>query len=374
MSDRQGARGQMLAYFALLLPLLVLAMALGVDAAYLYASQRRMQAAADLSALGGARLLPAGILASARAQEVAGANGYSSGVVVTTPYAGQDAQIEVVITQAVKPFFLPLTGISAVDVSGRAVARTVPASYLGHGIFAGRSGCGEGSEKTLDWVANNIVFNGAVHSNGGILVNGNVNVVNGSTTYACADEFLDNGLVNSWLPAAAQTGDQPWPITYTPADFPCTYSQVGTFDVGINGPWWVGGRASTRQLLPGVYCATGPAGIIKMTTTGAQGTVTFVATTQVELSGSNFVLNAHTNSVLAYSLGTAADALKLNGNNGIWQGIFYAPNGGVDFIGNSNLTVAGGLVAQTISLNGNSATIGPSGLPPLDDAKLQLLH
>src|SRR5688572_13608320 len=137
-------------------------MGLGIDAANIFVNHRLMQAAADLAALAGARSLPADALtASSRARSVAAANGYASGVTVTTPYAANANLIEVDIHHQVRPFFMPILGINTVDVGVRAVARATTATQASYAIFAGAVTCGGDSSKVLEWSGSKVAVVGA---------------------------------------------------------------------------------------------------------------------------------------------------------------------------------------------------------------------
>src|SRR5918999_2506919 len=150
--------GQSLALFAVMLSALIAFMALGIDAANLFAQRRNAQSVADLAALSGARSLPSdAATARANALAIASANGYPSGVTVTTPYGGDNKRIEVSILRAVPTFFMPFLGVSTVDVGARAVAKAESTTTAAHAIFAGRSTCPDSeSYKTLDWSGSNI--------------------------------------------------------------------------------------------------------------------------------------------------------------------------------------------------------------------------
>jgi hypothetical protein len=362
--DRRD-RGQSLAFFAVALSLLMGFMALGLDAGNLFIQRRDAQSVADLAALAGARDLPgAPTSAKTTALAIAAANGYpTSMVTATTPYGGDTRRIEVSIVRAVPTFFMPVLGVPSVDVGARAVAKAESTSVAAHAIFAGRSNCGGiDPEKTLDWSGSNIEVVGQVHSNEGTLVGGSNNSVTGSTTYVCTDKFKNEGSGNTYTPAVQKVATQPLPVTYTTADFPCTYPTAGprsgTWDLSVNGEWWVGGNASLKLLKPGVYCATGPGGIIKLGYSGITGSnVTFVATEQVEISGSNFVLTPHTKGVLIYSQGTSDTAVKISASGGAWAGMIYAPRGTAEVSGSANMTLAGSIVADRVKLNGSNFTI-----------------
>src|SRR5688500_3321121 len=116
---RRTGRGQTLALFAVLLPGLMAGMALGVDGANLWLRNRDAQSAADLAALAGARLLPLTptatdrAAATAAARAVAQANGFPTGVTVTTPYVDSSGvshtdHVKVDIASTVNNYFLPV--------------------------------------------------------------------------------------------------------------------------------------------------------------------------------------------------------------------------------------------------------------------------
>src|SRR5687768_7872001 len=134
-----GQRGQTLVLFVVLLPGLIALMALGIDAGYVFIQHRVAQSAADLAALAGARLLPTDATgARTRAANIAGANGFTSGVTVTTPYNGNTSQVEVQIATDVQPFFMTALGVGSVDVAVRAVGRVSSTPAARYAIFAGQ--------------------------------------------------------------------------------------------------------------------------------------------------------------------------------------------------------------------------------------------
>jgi hypothetical protein len=374
--NRLRERGQSLAIVAVVLPAIVGLLALGLDATYLFVQHRLMQGAADLSALAGARSLPGDAAgADTRARTVATANGYPSGVTVTTPYSGDTSRIQVQISVAVRPFFLPALGVQTVDVTVLAVARSIQMLGAQYAIFAGEVNCGTDSEKSILWSGSKVKVTGSVVSNGGATVSGSNNSVTGATHYYCPNRFYNTGSGNTYVPTPVRdVQSTAWPFTFAAASFPCTYSRAGTFDLSSDGVWWVGGTKASKQLRPGVYCATGGGGIIKLSDSGITGTVTFVAGYQVEISGSNFTLNPYSQGVLAFAQGNLDTALKLSGSGGAWTGILYAPNGQVELSGSSNLTIVGGIVAGRVKIGGSDITIQAGASQSSGPAQLQLVE
>ena len=238
-------------------------------------------------------------------------------------------------------------GFETVNVSARAVAKHESGITT---IFAGKNTCGANNEETIHWSGSDVDVVGDVHSNSGVKFNGSNNSVNDAVTYVCTSVVSGSG--NSFGSGLMAAGTRAWPITYTSADFPCTYGSLtsgGDFDLASDGSWWVGGTKSSKQLKNGVYCAKGK---LVLSDSDIEGTVTFVATTSVQVSGSDFELKPYKNDVLLYSMGSGADAIKVSASGGNWEGMLYAPAGQVDFAGSSNMTLSGGIVAWTVKVSG----------------------
>jgi len=137
---------------------------------------------------------------------------------------------------------------------------------------------------------------------------------------------------------------------------------------------WVNPSANPKVLKPGVYCATGSSGKIKIGDSNVVGTgVTLVASNYIELSGSNINLTPPTTGftagVLMVSWGNSADAIKHNGSNIQWSGLVFAPNGRADIGGSSGLTILGSIIANTVSLGGSNikltGTVGDKNVSQL---------
>src|SRR5687768_13112503 len=232
---RRAGAGQTVALFAVVLPGLIAAMALGVDGANLALSYRDAQSASDLSALAGSRTLSATnpsnadyTNAEARAVAVAASNGFSTGVTANAPYdVNEDGDIddgtgapderhhvEVLIDSSVQMFFLPILGVSTMDLNVRALAGSewsvaagqLPAIYAGCGGVGGT--CND-AYKALDWSGQNNSVNGGAHSNGGAVIATSPNTFTGTST---ADATWQTVGGNTYSPPAQSNQDDiAWP-------------------------------------------------------------------------------------------------------------------------------------------------------------------
>jgi hypothetical protein len=340
--------GQVIVIVALLLPAMLGMVGVALDIANLYLHKRAAQNAADLAALAGANDLP-GAASSARTSAIsfASKNGFqdrvdSATVSVSTPYNGDAGKIEVVIRQYVPGIFVRALGLGATPVTARAVAYRIPQNYA---IFEAGDCTGTGR---FDFAGSSLSVTGDVHSNSDLNVYGSNNGVNGAVTYACTSAVYGND--NTFTRGPTRVAQRALPVQHSTAEFqPCTYSISGNFNVSSTGPWW----SNSSTLRPGTYCATGD---LSLNSSGANGTVTFVAGGQIQVNGSNYTLRPFKNGVLMYS-SSAGSAISVNGSGGRWSGMLYAPNGQVSFNGSSTLTLSGSIIGGTVSIAGSSWTL-----------------
>jgi Flp pilus assembly protein TadG len=373
--------------FALMAPVMLVLMALGLDAAQAFVERRHAQGAADLAALAGARHLHEAVTsteqdqARAAARSIASANGYPPTMVtVVTPYAGDVERILVTIDSGVSTFFMPILDLfaagdhSSVEVDARAVAY---GGYeeAGGGAFAvlALEGC-PSPEKSVDFSGSNVDVIGRVHSNSDLYISGSDNDFAGLTTYTCGigeNPFHDGGGNNTFTPSPASAPAEADPIDLARSDFTCDWNASGSgmWDLSADGEWWVGGTKSSKTLRAGTYCSgTGSSDGIKLSDSdiiiedivSGPGGVTMVGQAYIEISGSNFQLHPHEHGVLFVSYGTSDVAVKVNGSSGAWAGKIYAPNGTAEVSGSSNLAISGGIVAKRVKLNGSGFTIDGS--------------
>ena len=135
-------RGQGLVLAAMSILVIVVLLALVVDAGLVLHERRQLQGAADAAALAGAVELPGSPSAAVQtAMEYVERNGIDpddpdTTVQVTTPYDGDPDKIEVTISGEVGFFFGPVLGIDAVQIDARAVAESSGSGGGGYAILA----------------------------------------------------------------------------------------------------------------------------------------------------------------------------------------------------------------------------------------------
>lgn len=115
-SNSAPQRGQAIVSIAIMLPVLLGLLALGVDLSPLFAQRVRVQSAADLAALAAGTDLPEAAVVTQTARDFSGHNGFAHGsggatVAVTTPYTGDANKAEVLITQQAPTFFARFLGV-----------------------------------------------------------------------------------------------------------------------------------------------------------------------------------------------------------------------------------------------------------------------
>ena len=223
---RSGGGGQALTLFALVTPVILAFMALGLDAAHAFLERRDAQGAADLAALAGARFLHDDVTAD-RPGERARRSGRDrrrerlrrpAQVTATTPYDGAIDKIRVNIDSDVSTFFMPILDLfaggdhSTVNVDAHAVAYGGYTEGEGGGfaIFALES-C-PSLQKSVDISGSTSFYIGKVHSNSDVYISGSDLSITGPTTHSCGSgypSFHDGGGGNTYDPAPTPRPDGP---------------------------------------------------------------------------------------------------------------------------------------------------------------------
>lgn len=387
--------------FALMLPVLLGMMGLGIDVAHIFRERRSLQNVADLAALAGASQIPDDPTSAENiAESVAAENGASnSEVTANAGYDGDETKIEVTVTRDLGLIFMPVFGLDSVTVEGRAVAAHSTSSRTT--IFAKKdTHCWD---EAIYWNSSNIEVTGDVHSNAAITMNGSDNQIDGSLTYkvgsprypidqqeSCEPDVHMNGVNPDIAPEPASWQDWPvlqqdWPALHQdwPAwdqDWPvpsdasvffdeCTYPVPAWTggDLSNDGDWWVGGTSEDKQLKPGIICYEG-SGWLRLNESGISGNVTFIAK-HIDISGSNNQFTAFHDDVLFFATAEAYPTMKLGGS-GNWQGLIFAPNKGqVAISGSPGLSIQGSIIAWAVKLNGNgweiSGNVGEGTAVPM---------
>ncbi len=343
--------------------------ALTLDVGILLQERRSLQNAADSAALAGARHLPGDpTQAVVEAERFLLANGYdtSDGTVTVTlqsPYNGDAQAFEVVVEHEIPLAFARALGSITGTPSARAVAKVISSFGDNYAIFAigDGGGCPAADGVSIGGGVANI--DGTIHSNGDVDLTGGGTVIDPAVTYACTYTEGGGGPVITNPPR--RTGERDDPVGLTWGDFlPCRFDYPGAGNVNLKakGEVWVDGPKT--QLRSGVYCFGGNVTVIGddiMTVfeNGAIG-VTFIARGTISFSGVDADLEPFVNGVLFYSESTSSTAIKVTGDNGTFEGLFYAPNGGVSLNG-SDILLTGGLVGQTVAVSGTNAVVIADG-------------
>jgi hypothetical protein len=278
---------------------------------------------------------------------------------VTTPYQGDAELAEVVVTNRDVPYlFARVLGFVSMDISARAVGEVVTGWEDDYAIFALDNSCGAPGISITGTLAS---FDGTVHANSNVSVGGSDNTFDPSVTYACS--FAEGGSGHTYGRAQKKTGERELPTELAGIDFasfaPCDFSYPNPVNLKSRNEVWLDGPKT--QLVSGVYCFEKTVTLIGDDITG---NVTFVARGSINISGSDHNLTPyHPSGILFYSEESSGPTqINVSASGGTYSGIIYAPNGDIDFTGQSNQTFEGSLVGQNVSVSGTGLTIRSGSL------------
>jgi Flp pilus assembly protein TadG len=373
-SARPGERGSIAVVAAVALVALIGMAALVVDGGYLAMRRRALQGVADAAALSGGFSLPTSATAISQAKSIATANGYTNGVngatvTVNSPYSSDSRRVEVIIHTTVPTFLGAALRINTGTLTARAVAKIDPPDAV---IFAGGSGCsGLACGYALCLQGQGDAFHGDVHSNGSLFISGNSTTSVGNVEYGngCSPHSVNGGVVTTSGPT--DVPNEPYPLSWTAADFPCNYYPSGGA-IASTGSWWQSGNwYSTGVLKPGVYCSTGGVGL-SINGSNITGNITLVSDGPIQINGNNTTFTAYKNGVFAYTSYTNASSAVIQfGNDTLtWTGDIFAPNGLIAANGTSD-NITGSIVGKYIQIGATNWTMnsgaGSSKLPYLTE-------
>ena len=387
----RGDRGVTAVITAMALLVLLGMAAVAIDGSNLYRERGDAQSGADLSAyaaayescIGGS---DADAIAAGEAQ--AASNGYPAGeVTIVKDGAGWRSTID---TQIAGSFSRVLdadplsTGASAVAECQVAVGGNLPV------IFAGGQ-CG--SDPTFDMSGNLATFNGDVHTNDNLKIPGNNNDFNGNTTYVSTLTLTGNN--NTFGSGPTQVPWMNWPagLQLDPND----YLPGGPVDGMYPGQYFsysTNGDVKIDNATPdGVHVLLGDGKFI-FDVTGLTATLTLVVIPNtsdkgtIEISKSDLNITAFHDDILFYTEfwkgGTdypyspppygsppvcGASAIQMSANTNVFNGLFVAPRGMIEWNGNNHI-LNGGLAGWNLKFNGENTTInaipgGGSGGDPV---------
>lgn len=346
--DMKGTRGQLIAIFAIALPVMLALGATTVDAGGWWVKSRKAQSAADAAALAAALELPAGDAAGAANSSVATNLPDATGVDVSPPYCdsrdpgcglgASNNDIRVTVHVDAPSFFAKSFGIGPVAITKTAVASrgTVPT-----GLFASSTDC---SSIKIPGSDQHIV--GTAFTDGGFDIPGSDNSANVAMYAGSCPPLQGSQDSSNFSPIPVKVPSLDFPVSYDTGDIPCTF-------VSSNISFANDATAS------GVYCTTGNIQI----RSGVHGTATFVAH-QISISGSDTNFTPAWNHLLMFATGNQSNAVAGSGSIGTWTGNIYAPHGGVAISGSSTSVYNGFVEAQKISVSGSGLTLNATG-PPL---------
>jgi Flp pilus assembly protein TadG len=322
--------------------------ALTVDIGFLYMTQRRAQAIADMAAIAGASKLSVSQAAATNAAKaIETANGYPT----ATPSYPSTQRIQVdLATPSKSLFFGRIFRLTAKTLHVTAVASAgtpVPAIWAGGGCLS-----------TTGLQLNGGPFNvkGSIVSKGPLnYYTGGAGTTDGDVknSSACATPPATTGTVTGTTgqdpPGSSEFTD---PFGYNMAtDFPaCSAGTnlttvVGTYNVPMAG----------GVIAPGVYCANGNVNISSGSPIVGTG-VTILATGVVTISGNGLTMSAaagtHNIVIFAGGAGTSGDCFGITsvqfGFPGITlNGSVYAPNGCINMSGDG-FTLNGSMVGKEV--------------------------
>jgi Flp pilus assembly protein TadG len=370
-------RGQTVVMFSLGIVALIGFSAIVFDAANIYLQRRELQNAADGAALAAARELPdSPSNALKAAKDYLAANGYTTTDVnvdyqVNTPYLGDPGHVEVSVTQVDAPYlFARVLGLTSLDISARAVAEIVTAYNDSYAIFAINSDCASDGAVIGGSLTS---ITGTVHSNSSVYVSGTDTTIDPAITYHCS--FKEDGSGHSYTREQKSTGVRNLPNALDGIDYdsfaPCTFYFPNNVNLKAQSVIWQ--DPGKTLLVPGVYCFGRDMTLIGDNITGH---VTFAAKGHITVSGSDHNLWAyHSSGILFYSeSSTGVDQISLNGADGSWSGITYAPYGDISLGGQGNLNYDGGLVGQNVEVSGNGVQITAGTLGSNSDPVVRLIE
>ena len=368
---RGDQAGQTLILFVFALAALLGFTALATDVGLILHERRQLQNAADAAALAGAQeLFDSPTAAVAMAQQYAEANGVdltdpTYTFQATTPYQGDSGKIEVTVSKQVGFLFGRVLGLDFADVPARAVAKqpVITITTKEYALFAETDSCSANNPLLISGSDNAVI--GFVHSNSKIVVSGSDNSFNGPTTLNCG--FADSGANNTYIPPPEQQPNRYFATNYTWSSFcfpgnPDLVIPIQTQPTDLNSvpEAWVGGNESSNQLKDGVFCSTDD---VVISGSGVSGNVTLVAGDEIKLTGSDFNLTAYDEDVLAFSSASHENAIDMSGSGGSWIGLIIAPNGRARVQGSGNLSVNGGVMAESVTVSGSDFSIKNEGFP-----------
>jgi Flp pilus assembly protein TadG len=396
-SLRRDQRGAIIVLVAVSMVAFLGMLAMALDLAGWYQTQRHAQVTADSVALAFANDMASGDTTSGAttlAIAYASDNGLaitSSNIFANTPGSGQ---VTVTVPTTAPSYFAHILGFGAQNVSSTAVASwltgstacTTPGNTC-YAIFASDTSCGDGSSTAgISFNGSGDTITGGVHSNGSIYLQGGGNQNLGPTTYGtgsgCTASDSGGGGGNTY--ASGPTAQAPittWPDNYSTILTACG----GTGQVACTGPGATPAYCTQAQAsfdfnsdtlaTNNVYCAYGTGTPSNPTTWngsikfeyGALGSAstpilgTWIAGT-INVDHKSYLAPQTTTPAypLFYAVGSGTCSVCMTASSSQVSGAIFAPNGTIEFNGAGS--TANFLESKDVNLVGGAFT----GDGPLD--------
>jgi hypothetical protein len=317
--------GQSAIIYAVLLPVFISLIGLGIDLGWIIVQKSNLQNAVDLAALSAAQKIHEnkGAVVST-AIDVAHQNGGQS-VFVDYPYKKDNNQVEVSAKNDVTLFFSQVFGKKKIKITSRAAVKrkiiletAVSEKALDYAVFHGHT------TNDLTIRGNGSTINGNIHANDDINVNGSKHTVNGNLS--TSDDLYGNIKVNGTISQKSPLVPMPninFDDFSTKADKVFSSNQIFN-NVNISGIWLVNGDCTLnggRITGKGVLLVTG----------------------DLKIAGNSLLYDTSEDLLAIYAqnnIQIAATGIKING-------VLYAPNGQIRISGSNN-TFYGALIASEV--------------------------
>ena len=379
----QGGRGQVIVLAVISITVLIMLVGLANDVGYAWRAKLQMQSIADAAAIAGADALFMGTGGSAVAPARAAAtqNGFTDGsttpnnsnpVTVTVnnpPASGPNTEnssaVEVIISQAQPTFFLAVAGFSSIPASARSVAAATSSQNCIYSLNPSSSG------------ALLLNSNASINSSCGVMVNSSSSsavILNSGSSITAPSLGIVGGRSGSGsVPANTSTGvaavSDPLAYLPTPATAgactnlsPVNSHSVLNLSVGYYCGLTANSNSTVNLISSGTYAFNGSVILNSNTALNGTGGVTLYFKSGSLTLNSNVTLNLTAPTTGTYAgitiLQDRADSssLILNSNTTMnVTGAVYAPNANLTLNSNSFSDVYSLLVANTITINSNSA-------------------
>lgn len=357
--------GAVLPFFAILLSVLLGFAAFAVDIGFAYMRQAQLQSVADAEALACARTYST---CTSGGDQFPLTNPYGFTIVTTNPVAcpnptTQNNCAQAVASSSVNTFFLPLFGISSLNLSKTAVAgkRAASDAMLIRGNFSAN-----GTNIML-------VTNGSIGVGGGITTT-NQSGINATAQNATITAYSSStsGCGTCTPPVVSSSAPLPQPPAYSPPSSPTArtapvcVSNAGTFQPGTYAAA-VTLNCSSNTLTAGTYYFNGGLNTNGNSLSGAGVTLIIGADMPLNLTG-NINLNSSsggstcgtagqgmviyqpltlTNTFQSWTVSGSGNAINLTGK-------VQLPNTDLTFSGSpTSLSMTGSMYLNSLRLNGN---------------------